>query len=185
MRTMRSHLSFANVMSVLAVFIAIGGGAYAAGIAKDSVKSKQIKAGAVKSAELADNAVTSTKVKDGSLHGNDFAAGELPAGPAGADAANVYAYVGSAGNLIYGKGAVDAARTSGFPAGDYTITFDRDLTNCVGVANVGTGNPVGDSGLTTGGDRANVFKIDATSVEVSTRDTNGLASTSFTVALFC
>jgi hypothetical protein len=183
---MRSHLSFANVMSVIAVFIAIGGGAYAAGIAKDSVKSKQIKAGAVKSAELADDAVTSPKVKDGSLRGSDFADGELPAGPPGADAANVYAYVGSAGNLIYGKGAVSAARTLGFPTGDYTINFDRDLTNCVGVANVGTGNPAGDSGTTTGSNRANVFAITDTSVEVSVFDKNGtLSSSSFSVAMLC
>ena len=183
---MRSHLSFANVMSAIAVFIAIGGGAYAAGIARDSVKSKQIKAGAVKSAELADNAVTSAKVKDGSLHGDDFAQGDLPAGPPGADAANVFAYVGSAGNLIYGKGAVSAARTPGFPAGDYMVTFNRDLTNCVGDANVGTGNPAGDSGITTGSNRANVFAIDDTSVEVGVFDKNGnLSSSSFSVVLFC
>ena len=44
------RLTFANVMSVVALFVAIGGVAYAAGLARNSVKSKQIKAGAVKTA---------------------------------------------------------------------------------------------------------------------------------------
>jgi hypothetical protein len=83
MSRVRDRLTYANVMATVAVFIALGAGAYAAGLAKNSVKSKQIKAGAVKTGELADNAVTSTKVADGSLLGADFAAGQLPAGPQG------------------------------------------------------------------------------------------------------
>lgn len=80
----RGRLTYANVMSTLAVFLVLGGGAYAAvKIKKDSVKSKQIKAGAVKSAELAGDAVTSPKVMNGSLLGEDFAAGQLPQGPPG------------------------------------------------------------------------------------------------------
>lgn len=79
----RERLTYANVMATIAVFGVLGGGAYAAGIGKDDVTSKQIKAGAVKSAELAKNAVTSPKVEDGSLSSQDFAAGQLPAGPQG------------------------------------------------------------------------------------------------------
>jgi hypothetical protein len=70
-------------MATVAVFIALGAGAYAAGLPKNSVKSKQIQAGAVKNADLADDAVTADKVENGSLLGADFAAGQLPAGPAG------------------------------------------------------------------------------------------------------
>jgi hypothetical protein len=76
-----------NVLGLVAIFIALGAGAYAAGLPKNSVKSKQIKAGAVKNSDLADNAVTSEKVKDGSLLGADFATGELPVGPVGATGA--------------------------------------------------------------------------------------------------
>jgi hypothetical protein len=56
------RLSYANVMATIALFIAIGGGAYAAGLAKDSVKSKHIKDGEVKSQDLADAAVTEVKL---------------------------------------------------------------------------------------------------------------------------
>jgi hypothetical protein len=66
---LQPRLTFANVMSMIAVFIALGAGAYAAGLKKNSVKSKQIASGAVKTAELADGAVTSPKVADGAITG--------------------------------------------------------------------------------------------------------------------
>src|SRR4051794_4471025 len=67
-----------NVLGLVALFVALAAGAYAAGLPKDSVKARQIKAGAVRNAELANDAVTSAKVADGSLLGADFAAGQLP-----------------------------------------------------------------------------------------------------------
>jgi hypothetical protein len=70
----RPHLSYANVMATIAVFLALGGGAYAAvSLPKNSVGSKQLKA----------DAVSSAKVKDGSLLGSDFEAGQLPRGAQG------------------------------------------------------------------------------------------------------
>jgi hypothetical protein len=71
------RLTYANLMATTAVFIAIGGGAYAAGLAKNSVKSKQIKNGAVKTADLKNNAVKGAKVKDGSLTGGDLLDGSV------------------------------------------------------------------------------------------------------------
>ena len=88
---MRDRFTYANVMATVAVFIALGAGAWAAGLPRDSVKAKQIKAGAVRTAELADGAVNSAKVADGSLQAGDFAPGQLPQwpqGPAGADGTN-------------------------------------------------------------------------------------------------
>jgi hypothetical protein len=74
MDRIRGQLTYANVMSTLAVFLVLTGGtALAVGLAKNSVKSKQIKDGAVKSIDVA----------DGSLLGEDFAAGQLPAGATG------------------------------------------------------------------------------------------------------
>jgi hypothetical protein len=71
---MRPRLTFANVMSVIAVFIALGGASYAAfKLPKNSVGTKQIKP----------NAINSSKVADGSLKAGDFASGQLPEGPQG------------------------------------------------------------------------------------------------------
>ena len=81
MRGLLARLTYANVMSSLAVFVVMGGGAYAgATVASNSVGVAQLKA----------NAVNSAKVKDGSLLAKDFKAGQLPAGkqgPAGATGA--------------------------------------------------------------------------------------------------
>jgi hypothetical protein len=72
---LRSRLTYANVIATLALFLALGGGAYAAlKLPKNSVGARQIKA----------NAVTSSKVKNGSLVAGDFRAGQLPAGQEGA-----------------------------------------------------------------------------------------------------
>lgn len=81
MGAIRTRVTFANVLSVAAVFIALGGSAWA--INKNSVGSKQIKKDAVKNAKIANNAVKSPEVADGSLLGQDFAAGELPKGAQG------------------------------------------------------------------------------------------------------
>jgi hypothetical protein len=83
MRLVRGRLTYANVTATVALFIALGAGAYAAGFPKDSVKSKQIKDGSVKTDELGDGSVTSPKVADGTLLGQDFAAGQLPRGAQG------------------------------------------------------------------------------------------------------
>src|SRR3954471_12214522 len=73
-RKLRSRLTFANVMSCVAVFIALGGTGYAAvKLPKNSVGSKQIKK----------NAVSSSKVKNGSLTKSDFKVTDLPVGPQG------------------------------------------------------------------------------------------------------
>jgi hypothetical protein len=70
----RARLTYANIVSSLALFLALGGVSYAAAtLPKNSVGSKQIKS----------NAVTSSKVKNGSLLGKDFKAGQLPKGATG------------------------------------------------------------------------------------------------------
>jgi hypothetical protein len=85
LRSIRSRLSYANVMATIAVFIALGlGTAWAAtGLEKNQVKSKHIGAGQVKNSDLGSDSVTSPKVADGSLLNEDFANGQLPSGPQG------------------------------------------------------------------------------------------------------
>jgi hypothetical protein len=65
----RRHLTFANVVSLIALFVALGGAAYALTIPKHSVGTRQLKRGAV----------ISSKVQDHSLLAKDVKAGQLPA----------------------------------------------------------------------------------------------------------
>lgn len=68
------RFSYANVMSTLALFVALGGVSYAAtSLPANSVGTMQLRA----------NAVNSFKVANRSLRAVDFAVGQLPAGPAG------------------------------------------------------------------------------------------------------
>ena len=60
---LRGKLTYANVVATLALFIALGGGAYAAiHLKKNSVGTKQIKKNAVTSSKIMNGAVTKTKI---------------------------------------------------------------------------------------------------------------------------
>ncbi|HYH57921.1 MAG TPA: hypothetical protein VD790_01700 [Thermoleophilaceae bacterium] len=84
MRRLRQRLSYSNVIATIALFAALGGGAYAAvQLSKDSVGAKQIRKNAVRAAEIKKNAVRGPDVRNGSLDGEDFGPGELPAGATG------------------------------------------------------------------------------------------------------
>lgn len=101
MKQIRRSLTYANVMSTLAVFLLIGGGAAFAAIKlpDNSVGSKQLKS----------SAVISSKVKDHSLLKVDFKAGQLPAGPRGAtgpQGPQGPAGSDAFGELVYKEGAL-------------------------------------------------------------------------------
>jgi hypothetical protein len=75
---------YANVTATMALVMALSGVGYAVvALPTNSVGSAQIKAKAVKTSDLGRGAVTTRKVRDGSLLRQDFAAGQLVAGPTG------------------------------------------------------------------------------------------------------
>lgn len=73
-RMLRRKLSFANITSFLALFVALSGTSYAAlELPANSVGTKQLKSGAVTKAKLGRRAVNGSKVTPGSLTGIDIA----------------------------------------------------------------------------------------------------------------
>jgi hypothetical protein len=76
---LRRHLTYANVISTLCLFLVLGGGAAFAAtkLAKSSVGTEQLKGEAVTKGKLAPNSVNSKKVVDGSLTGSDIQASTL------------------------------------------------------------------------------------------------------------
>ena len=62
MRIPRPKLNYANVVATIALFVALGGAAVAAGLPKNSVGPKQLKPGAVTARALHRAAVTSGKI---------------------------------------------------------------------------------------------------------------------------
>ena len=142
MRRLATRVSYANVVSTLALFLALGGSAGAAAV--------------ITSRDVRDGSLTSRDVKDHSLRAADLRTSDLPAGPrwpagedgedgedgmdgmdgvdgedgargpAGQDAVRVWAVVGS-GVLVRGKGVVSVTPGG---AGMHTIRFDRDVSAC-------------------------------------------------------
>jgi hypothetical protein len=214
MKRLAGKLTFANVMSMTAVFIALGGSAIAiTQLPKDSVGARQIKEGAVRSAE----------VKDFSLQADDFAKRSLPAaaigpkgdqgpqgpaGPAGAagtPATKVYAFIRTGGccggappldppKIINGHGVTAAKIIS---TGQYEITFDTSLLpggtveNCVPIASLGTVDAAGSlPGILTfmrasGLPNDRLVGFFRNTAGAATALSSGGGSDGFSIALFC
>src|SRR5262245_66291516 len=80
MRQLRSHLTYSNVMSTIAVFgVLAGGTAWAA----SKIDSKEIRNGAVTAKKLHKNAVTAKKIKNGAVNSAKIANGQVRAGDLG------------------------------------------------------------------------------------------------------
>ncbi len=68
MSCIRDHMTYANVMATLAVFLVLGGGAYAAfDLPRNSVSSRNIQNGEVKSADVENGGLSARDLKIASL----------------------------------------------------------------------------------------------------------------------
>jgi hypothetical protein len=85
-KQIRKRLTYANVMSSIAVFLVIGGATAFAALGKNTVGSKQLKKNAVTTAKIKKDAVNGSKVKDGSLTGADINLGSLGTVPSATNA---------------------------------------------------------------------------------------------------
>lgn len=142
LRTVRSKLSYANVISSFALFIALGGSAYAVTLPRNSVGSAQLRSRSVGASELKTNAVTSRAIRNRSiqtadltpsaraaLRGNAGPAG--PPGPPGPAGTTYRAAVPSGGGVEVGN-ATSASHQGG--TNEYAVAFTRDLAGCVATA---------------------------------------------------
>jgi hypothetical protein len=88
MKALRPRLSYANVISTLALVLALSGGAAYAAIEleKNTVGSKQLKKNSVTTAKIKGDAVNGSKVKAGSLTGTDLDVSTLGKVPSAASA---------------------------------------------------------------------------------------------------
>jgi hypothetical protein len=124
----RPRLTFSNVVSLMALFVALSGGAYALTVPRNSVGSQQLRKGAVTRSKIRKGAVTASAVKAHSLLASDFKPGQLPGGPKGdkgdqgdrgpqgpAGTAVAYAYVRA-------NGTFDASRSMNLLASVNTAT---------------------------------------------------------------
>jgi hypothetical protein len=133
-----ARLSYANITATLALFIALGGGAYAATqLPRNSVGSSQIRTNAVGASEIRHRAIRSDEIRDRSialrdishiartsLKGRRGAPGAT--GPAGtADRAAV----NSGGTKVIGTARDNIDHPGG--SNEYTVQFTHDVSGCV------------------------------------------------------
>ena len=153
MRRLTRNLSYSNVMSTLALFLALGGTSYALTLPRNSVGSSQIRPRAVHASELATNAVRSQDVADRSLGLRDLSLSARaslrgisgpagPTGPAGAPAVTYRTAVDSASGTVRGN----ATSSEQQAVGEFLIGFNRSVDECVSTATLAIveGGPVVD-----------------------------------------
>jgi hypothetical protein len=193
----------AMAVAFVALFAALSGIAVAGPSIPGSgrVHSADIHNGQVKRADLGRNAVTSSKVRNGSLLAADFAAGQLPPGPAGpagpagptgpkgdtgatgpsgADATNLWAVVLSNGTLSRGQGASSSSRLT---TGQYEVTFGQNISGC---SFQGTLGQPGDGFAGFGEISLAVLSGTTNAVFIGTADSAGaFADRGFHLAVFC
>src|SRR5262249_53520534 len=103
MRKLKDRLTFANVVSVIALFVALGGtGLAASQLGKNSVGARQLKKNAVVTAKVKDEAITAAKVKAGTLTGTQINASTLGVVPS-ANVAGSASPTGPAGGALAGS----------------------------------------------------------------------------------
>ncbi len=78
MKHLRKHLTFANAISCIALFVALSGAAYAATtIGRKAVKTQNLANGSVTTLKLRGGAVTSLKLRNGAVTGAKIANGTI------------------------------------------------------------------------------------------------------------
>lgn len=190
MRRFSKHLTFANVVSCLALSIALGGTSYAAiTIPRNSVGANQIRPSAVGTSELRASAIRGSDIRNrtiGTSKLSDSAREKLrgstgpagPIGPAGPASVTLRANVSGSGTLAYPTNG--SVGVGGPGNGTLVIDFGRPISACTTVATLAR---VGDTEPPAG--RVAVSHA-GNEVTVRTYDTAGnLAEAGFNLIVAC
>jgi hypothetical protein len=136
-KVLKNRPSPALLISVLALFVALGSGAYAVKLklGKNAVKTKNIKKSAVTTKKIADAAVSAPKLADGAVTTLKLANASVDASKLAGNVRGAV-QIGTAGQNLGSVGGV--VRTSKVNTGVYCV--DLSFTPIAGVASV---NPTG------------------------------------------
>jgi hypothetical protein len=127
LKQIRKRLTYANVMSSLAVFLVLGGAtAFAAShLGKNSVGSKQLKKNAVTAAKIKNDAVTGAKIKNGAITGAKVNLGSLGTVPSATSAGTANSLAGQTPFVVrLGSGGSQTLATNGAVSIVATCTTD-------------------------------------------------------------
>lgn len=146
MRKLGSRLTYANVTATIAVFLALGGGAWAVSTAAESsVVTKSIRDGAVTGKKIKREAITSAHVSPDTLRGVDIDEGSLRLA-AGIDPGEVSTRTEQQTLPSFGAGQTFGPLIAECPGGQVALSggADVDRTGVVTSSNEpGGGSPPG------------------------------------------
>lgn len=160
MKQVRRHLTYANVMSSIAVFLILGGATAVAAtkiganelkansvktgkIVKEAVTQGKIKNSAVTEAKIADGAVTTAKIANDAVTGEKVKESTLSEVPS---AANAQKLAGQSSSAFVARNALlwalvnengnlvagsGATAATQLGTGNFRVTFDREIKQCV------------------------------------------------------
>jgi hypothetical protein len=164
----------ATVIACVALFVALGGVAYAAAtigsadIIDGSIRNRDFKDGTLRGQEAKRNGFGGGAIKERTLNAAELDATEIGKvnGAATADGLTRHAVIAGAGTVVRGRGTTSAARRA---EGDYQVLFNGDVRGCTYFATLGDPRVGGEIAVGT-------FAGDANGVLVATRNSAGTAS---------
>jgi hypothetical protein len=118
-------------VALLALFMAMGGSAYALVVTSGSIKNNTIRTADVRNGGLLGKDFRKDGVGGGAI--KESSLGTVPSALV-ANGSNRFAVVNAAGQQVRGRGTTSAARTS---QGRYQVIFDADIRGCGYYATVG------------------------------------------------
>ena len=141
MKQIRKRLTYANVMSSIAVFLILGG---ATAFAAKKIGSNEIKGNSISTGKLKKEAVTTAKIKKDAVTGAKVKESSLSQVPSAALASNaeklggalpsayegkiVWALIAADGSVVQSSGGVTAVRNGSPGFGTYNVTFPVDIS---------------------------------------------------------
>ena len=157
----------AMVVALVALFMALGGSAYAlvitgASIRNGSVTGKDIRNRSLTGSDVAGNRIGGKAIKESSL-------GTVPSASV-ADGLPRFAVVTGAGVVARSRGANSITRTS---AGRYQVIFDRNVRNCAYFATIGD---AGAAAVPSGEIATHALNTNVNGVVVATDNDKGMAA---------
>ncbi len=142
----RKRISSAHLIALVALFVALGAGAYAAG-GKNTVGAKQIKKGAVRASEIRDGTITAVELASGAITTSAIQDGAITSAKL-AQGAVTSTKVGS--NAITTDAIQDGAITAAKVADDAKATLFTDVNAGPTNVSTATGTVVGTLTLPAG-----------------------------------
>ena len=152
-------------VALLALFMAMGGSAYALVVTSSSIKDNTIRTSDVRNGGLFGKDFRKDKVGGGAI--KESTLGTVPSASV-ADGSTHFAVVNAGGQQVRARGTTSVARTS---EGRYQVIFDRDVRGCGYYATVGgpTAAAPPDNGQIT----VSSLASNVNGVDVRTENSNG------------